>query len=147
MRKHHRSLPARAPVRSAQWTPRGAGPTVRRGLDDLRARWAPDAGERYQGSPPTESGEHSRFFHAPLRRSRPARRPAIRLGAGTPHQHRALTVAQAVGLPEGLDGLLVVDDGEGASPVRAPQAAFETPGVEYAGQGVPDVGERIRFAG
>ena len=31
------------------------------------------------------------------------RRPAIGLGAGTAHQHRPFTVAQAVGLAEGLD--------------------------------------------
>jgi hypothetical protein len=48
------------------------------------------------------------------------RRPAIGLGAGAAHQHRPLAVAQAVGLEEGRDALLVVDDGEGASPVRAP---------------------------
>src|SRR5207237_5759191 len=36
---------------------------------------------------------------------------------------------------------------EGASPVGTPQAAFETPGVEHAGEGVPDVRERIGFAG
>ena len=37
------------------------------------------------------------------------RRPAISLGAGAAHQHRPLGVAQAVGLQEGLYGLLVVD--------------------------------------
>src|SRR5882672_9617094 len=52
-----------------------------------------------------------------------------------------------MGLVEGLDGLFVVDDSEGASPVGTPQAAFETPGVEHAGEGVPDVRERIGFAG
>src|SRR5258705_5254725 len=70
-------------------------------------------------------------------------RPAIRLGARTAHQHRPFTGAQAVGLTEGLDGLLVVDDRKGASPVGAPQAAFETPGIEHAGERVPDVRERI----
>src|SRR5450759_3822736 len=75
------------------------------------------------------------------------RRPAIGLGAGTAHEHRAFTVAQAVGLAEGLDGLFVVDDREGAGPVGAPQAALETPGVEYAGERVPDVREGIRFPG
>ena len=84
-------------------------------------------------------------------RSRPVstidflRRPAIGLGAGAAHQHRPLAVAQAVGLEEGLDGLLVVDDGEGARPVRAPQAAVETPGIEHAGERIPDVRERIRL--
>src|SRR5216684_3447315 len=71
------------------------------------------------------------------------RRPAISLGAGTAHQHRPFGVAQPVGLQEGLDGLLVIDDGERARPVRAPQAAIETPGIEQASQRVPDVGERI----
>jgi hypothetical protein len=52
-----------------------------------------------------------------------------------------------VGLAEGLDGLFVVDDSEGASPVGTPQAAFEAPGVEHAGEGVPDVRERIGLAG
>src|SRR5262245_6314830 len=75
------------------------------------------------------------------------RRPAIRLGAGTAHQHCAFTVAEAVDLAEGLNGLFVVDDGEGAGPVGAPQATFETPGVEDAGEGVPDVRERIGFVG
>src|SRR5215510_7607499 len=51
------------------------------------------------------------------------RRPAVSLGAGIAHQHRALTLAQAVGETEGLDGLFVVDDREGAGPVGAPQAA------------------------
>ena len=54
------------------------------------------------------------------------RRPAIGLGAGTAHQHRPFTVAQAVGLAEWLDGLFVVDDSEGAGPVGAPQAAVES---------------------
>src|SRR5439155_24711345 len=71
------------------------------------------------------------------------RRPAISLGAGAAHQHRPLAVAQAVGLQEGLDRLLVVDDGERARPVRAPQAALETPGIEHAGKRVPNVRERI----
>src|SRR6266850_8076566 len=62
-------------------------------------------------------------------------RPAIRLGAGTARQHRAFSGAQAVGLAERLDGLFVVHDREGASPVGTPQAAFETPGVEHAGEG------------
>src|SRR4029450_7695394 len=74
-------------------------------------------------------------------------RPAIRLGAGTTHQQRAFTVAQAVGLAERLDGLFVVHDCEGARAVGTPQAAFETPGVEHAGEGVPDVRERVRFPG
>src|ERR1700736_6269697 len=75
------------------------------------------------------------------------RRPAISLGAGAAHQHRPLGVAQAVGLQEGLDGLLVIDDGERARPVRAPQAAIETPGIEHAGKGVPNVRERIWLPG
>src|ERR1700731_2364451 len=73
------------------------------------------------------------------------RRPAIRLCAGAAHQHRPLGVAEAVSLQEGLDSLLVVDDRKRARPVRAPQAALEPPGVEYAGQRVPDVRERIRL--
>ena len=51
-----------------------------------------------------------------------------------------------LGLEEGLDRLLVVDDGERAGPVGAPQAALETPGIEDAGQRIPDVRERIRLA-
>src|SRR5262245_5780278 len=74
-------------------------------------------------------------------------RPPIRLGAGTAHQHRPFTVAQAVGLAEGLDGLFVVDDREGAGPVGTPQAALETPGVEHTGKRVPDVREGIGFPG
>jgi len=46
---------------------------------------------------------------------------------------------------KGLDGLLVVHDGERARPVRAPQAPIETPGVEHAGERVPYVRERIRL--
>jgi hypothetical protein len=42
--------------------------------------------------------------------------------------------AQAVSLEERLNGLLVVDDGVGACPVRAPQAAVATPGIEHAGK-------------
>jgi hypothetical protein len=57
------------------------------------------------------------------------------------------TVDQAASLKEGLDGLLVVDDCERACPVCAPQAAVETPGIEHAGERVPDVREGIRFPG
>src|SRR5262245_45665566 len=57
------------------------------------------------------------------------RRPAIGLGAGAAHQHRALAVAQALGLHERVDRLLVIDHGEGAGPVGAPQAALEPPGI------------------
>src|SRR5215467_15983877 len=74
-----------------------------------------------------------------------ARRPTIGLGARAAHQHRALAVAQAVGLDEGLDSLLVVDDRIGARPVRAPKAALESPGIEHAGERIPDVRERIRL--
>jgi hypothetical protein len=63
----------------------------------------------------------------------------IRLGAGAAHQHCALAGARAVSLEEGLDGLIVADDGEGARSVHAPQAAIETPGVHHAGERVPDV--------
>src|SRR5262249_58717060 len=55
--------------------------------------------------------------------------------------------AQAVSLEEGHDGLLVVDDGVCACPVRAPQAAVETPDIEHPGERIPDVRERIRFPG
>src|SRR5215472_12523038 len=73
------------------------------------------------------------------------RRPPVRLGAGATHQHRPLGVAEAVSVQEGLDALLVVDDRKRPRPVRPPQAALEPPGVEYAGQWVPDVRERIRL--
>src|SRR3984893_3859053 len=75
------------------------------------------------------------------------RGPAIRVGAGAPHQHGAFTGAQALGLAEGLDGLFVVEDGEGASPVGPPEATFEPPGVEDASERVPDVRERVGFPG
>ena len=48
---------------------------------------------------------------------------------------------------EGLYGLLVVDDCERARPVRAPQAAIETPGIEHASKRVPNVLVGIRFPG
>src|SRR5262245_45014209 len=76
-----------------------------------------------------------------------ARQPAIGLDARTAHQHRSFAVAQAVRLNEGLHRLLIVDDCERASPIRAPQAAVEAPGVEDAGERVPDVREGIRLAG
>jgi len=44
------------------------------------------------------------------------RRPAIALDAGTAHRQRPCTVARAVGQAEGLDGLLAIDDREGAGP-------------------------------
>jgi hypothetical protein len=75
------------------------------------------------------------------------RRPAVSLGAGIAHQHRTLALAQAVGETEGLDGLFVVDDREGAGPVGAPQAAVEAPGIEHTGERVPDVWEGIGFLG
>src|SRR5215204_7362675 len=62
------------------------------------------------------------------------RRPAVSLGAGAAHEHGPLGVGEAVCLQEGRDGLLVVDDGGGACPVRAPQATIETPGIEHAGK-------------
>src|SRR5262249_7124747 len=74
-------------------------------------------------------------------------RPAISLGAGTAHQRGPFSVTEAVCLQEGLDGLLVVDNSERARPVCAPQAAVETPGVEHAGEGIPDVRERVRHPG
>jgi hypothetical protein len=63
-------------------------------------------------------------------------RPAISLGAGAAHQRGPFSVARAVSLQEGLDGLLVVDNSERARPVGAPEAAVETPGV--AGAASPD---------
>ncbi len=60
-------------------------------------------------------------------------RPAVRLRAGATHQHGPLRVGQAISLEEGFDGLLIGDDGERACPVRPPQAAIETPGIEHAG--------------
>jgi hypothetical protein len=48
------------------------------------------------------------------------RRPAIGFGSGAAHQHCAFTVSQAFGQAEGLDGLFVVADREGAGPVGAP---------------------------
>src|SRR5260370_17357491 len=74
-------------------------------------------------------------------------RPTVGFGARAAHKNRSLTGTQAVSLEEGLDGVLVVDEGVCARPVRAPQAAFETPGIEHAGERIPDVRERIRFAG
>src|SRR5690242_19030761 len=74
-------------------------------------------------------------------------RPSIRFRAGPTHEHRALAVAQAVGLEEGLRGLLVVEDPACARPVGAPQAAIETPRVEHARERVPDIRVRIRLAG
>src|SRR5262245_36675293 len=74
------------------------------------------------------------------------RRPAVGFGASAAHQHRPLTGAQAVGLEEGLDALLVVDDCERARPVRTPQAAIETPGIEDARERVPDIREGIGFS-
>src|ERR1700722_5052408 len=71
------------------------------------------------------------------------RRPAVRLGAGAAHEHVAVAGAQAAGLEEGRDGLLVVDDRERARPVRAPQAALQTPGIEHARERIPDVREGI----
>src|SRR5262245_10543157 len=85
--------------------------------------------------------------YAALNRANFLRRPATSPGAGAAHQHCPLSVAQAISLKEGLDGLLVVDDCERACPVRTPQAAVETPGIEHAGERVPDVRERIRFSG
>src|SRR4029434_2606934 len=75
------------------------------------------------------------------------RRPAVCLGAGSAHQHRALTLAQAVSETEGLDGLFVVDDRECAGPVGAPQAAVEAPGVEHTRARLPYGCARIRFLG
>src|SRR5579864_2448613 len=90
------------------------------------------------------AGDACRFMDAPFATDCGAvkliflRRPAIGLGARTAHQHRPLAVAQAVRLQERRDALLVVDDREGARPVRAPQAAVETPGLEHAPERVPD---------
>ena len=72
-------------------------------------------------------------------------RPPVSLGAGAAHQRGPFRVTQAVSLQEGLDGLLVVDNSERARPVGAPRAAVETPGVEHASEGVPDIRERVRL--
>src|SRR5262249_59805993 len=90
---------------------------------------------------------HGRRYTSPIMTLAFLRRPAVSLGAGTAHQHRALTLAQAAGETEGLDGLFVVDDREGAGPVGAPQAAVEAPGAEHTGERVPHVWERIGFLG
>src|SRR4051794_16033701 len=79
-----------------------------------------------------------------LRRLRP-RLPPVGLRAGAAHQHRALGLAEAIGLQERPDALLVAKHGVGAGPVRAPQAAVETPRVEDARQRIPDVRKRIRL--
>src|SRR5437588_340828 len=71
------------------------------------------------------------------------RRPTVGLAAGAAHQHRPLGVAEAIGFQKRLDRLLVIDDGERAGPVGAPQAAIETPGIEDAGKRVPNVREGI----
>ena len=80
--------------------------------------------------------------HASLIRPTPSLSSATshRPCTGSAHQHGPLAVAQAAGLEERLDGLLVVDDREGPGPVGAPQAAVETPGIEHARERVPDVG-------
>ena len=70
--------------------------------------------------------------------------PTVRLLARATHQHRAFALAQAISLKERLDGVFVVDDREGARPVGAPQAALETPRVEYFRERVPDVVVWIR---
>src|SRR5215510_11981208 len=75
------------------------------------------------------------------------RGPAVRPGACAAHQHGPFTIAQAGGVAEGLDGLLVVDHGEGARPVRTPEATREAPRVEHAGERVPDVREGVRLPG
>src|SRR5262249_47767102 len=75
------------------------------------------------------------------------RGPAIRPGARAAHQHGPFTIAQAGGVAEGLDGLLVVDHGEGPSPVGTPEATLDAPRVEHAGERVPDVGEGVRLPG
>src|SRR5215831_7034156 len=106
---------------------------------DMRSPVSSSAGTRGSRSAPSRPAASLAFANSfrgaalPSGRSPLLRRPAIRLGAGTAHQHCAFTVAQAVGPAEGLDGLLVVDDCEGASPVGAPETAFETPRVEHAG--------------
>src|SRR4051812_36489958 len=73
-------------------------------------------------------------------------RPTVCLRAGAAHEHCPLGVAEPVGVEEGLDGLLVVDNSEGACPVRAPQAAIEAPSVEHTGERAPDIRKRIRLA-
>src|SRR6202043_4070847 len=62
--------------------------------------------------------------------------PPVSLGAGAAHQHRPVGIAQAVSLTERLDGLLVVDDGEGAGPAGAPQASnTRASGSQMSGYG------------
>src|SRR5687768_3519408 len=67
------------------------------------------------------------------------RHPPISRRARAAHQHRALGIAQALGLDERPHGLLVVHDRESARPVRAPQAAIDTPRVEDARERLPDI--------
>jgi hypothetical protein len=65
--------------------------------------------------------------------------PAIGLRATAAHQHRPLAPAQALGLAEGFDGLLAIDDLECAGPVGASQAVLETRGAEHTRERVLDV--------
>ena len=73
------------------------------------------------------------------------RRPVIDPGAGAAHQRCPLAFGQAVGKAEWFDGLFEVDDRKRTGPVGAPQAAVDAPGVEDAGERVPDVREGIGF--
>src|SRR2546422_3568568 len=163
------TIPCRTPTEPRLPIPRGLPSslpsTLRRSLPfssmTNRGRRSRNSGSMYvshrsSGSrmwPSASTMSYARVIGNPSEGNRTAailtllRRPAVRLGARTAHEHRAFALAQAVGLAEWLDGLFVVDDGEGASPVGSPQAPVETPRIEHAGERVPDVGEGIWFPG
>src|SRR3954452_2911465 len=69
----------------------------------------------------------------------PLRLPPIRLGARAAHQHGALRIREPLRLQKRLHALLVIHDRSRARPVRAPETALETPGIEDARQRIPDV--------
>src|SRR5207247_6525193 len=114
---------------------------------DLKSTGRKPLGVRIPRPPPSAFSFQTNVDANRTRNLSLLRRPAIRLGARTAHQHCPFTVTQAIGLAKGRDGLFVIDDRKGAGPVRAPQAALETPGVEHASERVPDVREGIRLPG
>ena len=63
------------------------------------------------------------------------------------HQHRSVSVAQAISFEERFDGLFIIHNSICPRPVRTPQTALKTPDIEHTGERVPDVREGIWFLG
>src|ERR1700691_4213176 len=68
------------------------------------------------------------------------RRPVVDAAERVAHQPGAVGTGKTGRDAEGVDALFISEEGDGAGPVGAPEAAVEAESVEDAAERVPDVG-------